>query len=75
LRSIERSVQLRSIGAEEHPPDEADMVFLVTALGLSLPPPDLPQLHHPTDVCPLDLDPEGRPTGDFDWDADDYWAG
>jgi hypothetical protein len=72
VRPIDRDLSLQGAGIDSSAPQPEDMVFLLAALGLSLPPPDRPEMQHPDDVPELDLGPS-RATGDYDFDAEDMY--
>jgi hypothetical protein len=72
VRSIDRDLSLRGAGVDSTVPEPEDILFLLTALGLSLPPPDRPEMQHPDDVPDWEGGETG-PTGDYDFDADDMY--
>ena len=74
IRQVNRDVVLESAGAGRTPPSEAELIFLLAALGLSLPPTERPEMVHPEDVPPAPSPPKG-PTGVYDFDADDMFSG
>lgn len=61
---------LEGIGASEVPPTNADVVFLLPALGLSYPAEEIPDPTLPEEIAPLPQGPRG-PTGLYDYDAPD----
>ena len=62
--------QLGAMGSSSLPPRDADIVFLLPALGLSNPPIEIPDPTLPEDVAPLEQQP-GGPTGIYDYEAPD----
>ena len=62
--------QVGAIGASSAPPTDADMVFLLPALGLSNPAIEIPSPTLPEEVVPLKQGSRG-PTGLYDYEAPD----
>ena len=61
---------LGAIGVTSNPPVDADIVFLLPALGLSHPAEEIPDPTLPEDIAPLPPGPRG-PTGLYDYEAPD----
>lgn len=61
---------LESMGATEVTPTNADVVFLLPALGLSNPVVEIPDPTLPEEIAPLSQGPRG-PTGLYDYEAPD----
>lgn len=61
---------LGALGMSSEAPADADMVFLLPALGLSHPPIEMPVPTLPDDIPPLPPGPRG-PTGLYDYEAPD----
>ena len=59
-----------AIGVSSEPPIEADVVFLLPALGLSYPAVEIPDPTLPHDIAPLPPAPQG-PTGLYVYEAPD----
>jgi hypothetical protein len=72
VRPIDRDLSLKGAGVDSSAPEPEDLVFLLAALGLSLPPPDRPEMQHPDDVPEWHGGTSG-PTGHYDFDADDMY--
>lgn len=70
VRQINRDLSLSGAGAESSAPESRDMIFLLAALGLSLPTPDRPEMQHPDAVPDWKMGPLG-PSGLYDFDPDD----
>ena len=62
--------KLGTMGSSSAPPSDADIVFLLPALGLSNPAVEIPDPTLPEDIAPLEHGPRG-PTGLYDYDAPD----
>jgi hypothetical protein len=73
-RRVDSDIELASAGNGAEPPQDEDLIFLLAALGLSLPPTDRPEMVHPDEV-PASPPPPKGPTGDYDFDADDMFSG
>ena len=61
---------LGAMGVTSVPPLDADIVFLLPALGLSHPAEEIPDPTLPEDIAPLTRGPRG-PTGIYDYEAPD----
>ena len=61
---------LKGMGVTEIPPTNADVVFLLPALGLSHPAVEIPDPTLPGEIAPLSQEPRG-PTGLYDYEAPD----
>ena len=62
--------QLGAMGSSSVPPTDADIVFLLPALGLSNPAIHIPDPTLPEDIAPLQHGPRG-PTGLYKYEAPD----
>lgn len=61
---------LGAMGVTSAPPTDADVVFLLPALGLSHPAVEIPDPTLPDEIAPVTPGPRG-PTGIYDYDAPD----